>query len=79
VLAAHTATHAVPDQAGTADGAERELVEPSRRLAQLSGERPTVLAWRLGLPHDPGHPATAAARSAGYRYLVSATMIQRLA
>jgi hypothetical protein len=38
-----------------------------------------VLAWRLGLPHDPSHPATAAVVDAGYRYLLSATSIQRLA
>jgi hypothetical protein len=79
VLGGHTATHAVPDQAATAEDAERELAEPARRLAALSGHSPAVLAWRLGLPHDPGHPATAAARDAGYRYLLSATLVQRLA
>lgn len=79
VLGAHTATHAVPDQAATPEGALRELVEPARRLAAVNGQQPVVLAWRLGLPHDPAHPATAAVREAGYRYLLSATMIQRIA
>jgi hypothetical protein len=79
VLGGHTATHAVPDEAATDDDAQRELVEPALRLEQLSGERPVLLAWRLGLPHDPGHPATRAAVAAGYRYLLSATAIQRIA
>ena len=79
VLGAHTATHAVPDQAVTPDDAERELFDPARRLAALAGQPPVVLAWRLGLPHDPGHASTEAVREAGYRYLVSATMIQRMA
>ena len=78
VLAAHTATHAVPDQASAPEGAQRELIEPARRLEQVSGRAPVVLAWRLGLPHDPAHPAAEAVREAGYRYLVSATLIQRI-
>ena len=77
VLGAHTATHAVPDQAATPEGAERELFEPARRLAAL-GQAPVVLAWRLGLPYDGEHPSAPAVHDAGYRYLVSATMIQRL-
>ena len=79
VLGAHTATHAVPDQAATDDDAQRELVEPARRLAALNGQHPVVLAWRLGLPHDPSSPATPRVVEAGYRYLLSATLIQRLA
>jgi hypothetical protein len=79
VLAAHTATHAVPDQVATPEGAHRELLEPARRLEQVNGLAPAVLAWRLGLPHDPAHPAAQAVRDAGYRYLVSATLIQRVA
>jgi hypothetical protein len=79
VIGAHTATHAVPDRAASAGDAQRELLGPARRLAELSGRHPAVLAWRLGLPHDPAHPATAVAVDAGYRYLLSATLVQRIA
>jgi hypothetical protein len=78
VLGAHTATHAVPDDAADAAGAERELVAPRRALERVSGAAPVVLAWRRGLPDDAAHPAFQALRETGYRYLVSATAVQRL-
>lgn len=78
VIGAHTASHAVPDDAADDDGAERELAAPARRLGAIARAAPVVLAWRLGLPHDPAHPAARAIRENGYRYLVSATMVQRV-
>ncbi len=78
VIGAHTATHAVPDDAADDAGAERELVEPRRLLERVARAAPVVLAWRRGLPDDPAHPAFGAARAAGYRYLVSATQVQRI-
>jgi hypothetical protein len=44
----------------------------------MAGRAPADLARRLGLPDDPAHPAFAAAREVGYRYLVSATLVQRI-
>ena len=78
VIGAHTATHAVPDEVLTTADVERELAAPYRRIEAIAGRAPAVLAWRLGLPHDPDHPAFAAAREVGYRYVVSATLVQRI-
>ncbi len=78
VVVAHTATHARPEHVRDAASAERELVEPRRRLQEVSGQAVDVVVWRGGLPDDPADPAFRAVRAAGYRYLLSATKVQRL-
>ena len=79
VVAAHTGTHAEATDVRTAADARRELVEPRRAIQRCTGQAPAAMAWRYGAPYDPASPVSRALLDAGYRFLVSNTMIQRIA
>jgi peptidoglycan/xylan/chitin deacetylase (PgdA/CDA1 family) len=79
VVAAHTANHVSDREVTTAEDAEREVLEPVRRIEQATGTRPPAFAWCLGAPFDPSSPAGRAVLEAGIRYQVSNTAYQRIA
>jgi hypothetical protein len=63
----------------TASDAEREVLEPVRRIEEVTGTRPPAFAWCLGAPFDPASAAGRAVLEAGIRYQVSNTAYQRIA
>jgi peptidoglycan/xylan/chitin deacetylase (PgdA/CDA1 family) len=79
VVAAHTANHAADTEIVTAADAEREVLEPVRRIEEVTGTRPPAFAWCLGAPFDPSSAAGRAVLQAGIRYQVSNTAYQRIA
>jgi peptidoglycan/xylan/chitin deacetylase (PgdA/CDA1 family) len=79
VVAAHTANHVSDAEIVTAADAEREVLEPVRRIEQVTGTRPPAFAWCLGAPFDPSSAAGRAVLQAGIRYQVSNTAYQRIA
>ena len=79
VIAAHTAGHVPPTAVTTPPDVDRELQAPRARLAACAGTAPVAMAWGGGLPFDGEHVAFRAMQEAGYRYLVSATKVQRIA
>lgn len=74
----HTATHAGIADVLTDQDLEREIAEPKRILDELTGGGAAVFVWMLGTPWG-GHPRhDRAICDAGYRYVLSNTMIQRI-
>ncbi|GAB3678206.1 polysaccharide deacetylase family protein [Angustibacter aerolatus] len=78
VLGGHTAGHAVPEHTRDPEAVQRELVEPFERLTAIGTAAPAVMAWFEGRLDDPADPAFQSMRDAGFRYLVSATRVQRV-
>jgi peptidoglycan/xylan/chitin deacetylase (PgdA/CDA1 family) len=78
-VCAHTATHETAENVRTVEDAEREVHEPARVLRQLLGRPPAAFAWLFAKPMGVSAVADEALRAAGFRYLFSATRIQRLA
>lgn len=78
VVTPHTASH---EQAlgirSTAD-AEREVAEPKRRMDAVTGQSAPAFAWLHGTPLGFAPAADSAVADAGYRYLFSNTMVQRV-
>lgn len=79
VVLAHTASHAGVADVVTAEDVHREVVDPGARIAAATGVPTAAFAWLLGTPWGASAAHDAAVRAAGYRYLVSNTMIQRIA
>ena len=79
VVAAHTANHVSDTEIVTGEDAEREVLEPVRRIEEVTGTRPPAFAWCLGAPFDPSSAAGRAVIAAGIRYQVSNTAYQRIA
>jgi Polysaccharide deacetylase len=79
VVAAHTASHAPISEVRTEEDVEREILEPRRAIERATGRAPEIFAWLYGQHWGANAFADEALRSAGYRYLVSNTKIQRLA
>lgn len=79
VVAAHTANHVSDTEIVTGEDAEREVLEPVRRIEEVTGACPPAFAWCLGAPFDPSSPAGRAVVAAGIRYQVSNTAYQRIA
>lgn len=78
VIAAHTATHVAAAAIVTDEDVEREIRAPQRDIERATGHRPEVFAWLYGHPCGERPTLDAALRSAGYRYVVSNTRIQRI-
>ena len=78
VLNPHTASHESTDWILTEADVAREIVEPKQKVDAATGRASACIAWLHGTPY--GHQALndEAVRRAGYRYVVSNTMIQRL-
>ena len=78
VVTPHTASHAqAVDMLGEAD-LDREVYEPKRRMDAVTGGSAPAIAWLHGTPHGLVPRADAAVVHAGYRYVFSNTMVQRL-
>lgn len=79
VVAAHTANHAQARHVRTPEDVEREVLEPVRRITEVTGRRPPAFAWLFGAAFDPATVAGQAVLDAGIRYAVSNTAYQRIA
>lgn len=79
VVAAHTANHAILDEVVTPEDVEREVREPVRRIAEVTGRTPPAQVFRYGRPHDAASPAWQAAAALGVRYALSNTAVERMA
>ena len=79
IVAAHTANHTQARHIVTAEDVEREVLEPVRRITEVTGRRPPAFAFLYGTPFDPGSVAGRAVLDAGIRYAVSNTAYQRIA
>lgn len=78
VVFPHTASHAgYADVATTAD-LHREVAEPKQQLDAVTGQASAAFAWLWGTPYGVSERHDAAVRGAGYRYVFSNTMIQRI-
>ena len=77
-IIAHTASNLRVAEVTSDEDLQRELVEPKQYLERVTGREIPVFAWMMGTPYG-GHPRhDAALRNAGYRYVLSNTMIQRI-
>ncbi len=79
VVAAHTANHVEARHVRTPADVEREVLEPIRRITEVTGRRPPAFAWLFGAAFDPASVAGRALLDAGIRYAVSNTAYQRIA
>lgn len=78
VVTPHTASHESVGWIRTEDDVQREIVGPKQRMDAVTGQDSACFAWLEGTHygHDPVNDE--AVRRAGYRYVFSNTMIQRL-
>lgn len=75
----HTASHdGIADVATDADF-EREIVEPKRKMDAVTGQSAPAFAWLHGTQWGMSPRHDRALQDAGYRYLISNTMIHRIA
>ncbi|HZZ95815.1 MAG TPA: polysaccharide deacetylase family protein [Jatrophihabitantaceae bacterium] len=78
VVTPHTAAHVgINDTAGD-DDLEREVIEPKRRMDAVTGQSAPAFAWLHGTRWGMSERHDRAVRAAGYRYLISNTMIHRI-
>lgn len=78
VVTPHTASHAGIADIATDDDLEREVFEPKRRLDAVTGQSSAAFAWLWGSRWGMSERHDRALQSAGYRYLLSNTMIHRI-
>ena len=75
----HSASHyGIADVATEADF-EREIVEPKRKMDAVTGQSAPAFAWLHGTQWGMSPRHDRALQDAGYRYLISNTMIHRIA
>jgi hypothetical protein len=74
----HTASHAgIADVRSPAEF-EREIVEPKRKMDEVTGQSAAAFAWLHGTQFGMSIDHDRALQEAGYRYLISNTMIHRI-
>lgn len=78
VVTPHTASHAGIADVATDDDLEREVFEPKRRLDAVTGQSSAAFAWLWGSRWGMSERHDRALQAAGYRYLLSNTMIHRI-
>lgn len=78
VVTPHTASHSGVEQVGTDEQLYREVVEPKQKMDAVTGQSAPAMAWLHGSPYGVSPRHDAAVREAGYRYLISNTMLHRL-
>jgi hypothetical protein len=79
VVTPHTAAHeGINDTTSDAD-LEREVFEPKRRMDAVTGQSAPAFAWLHGTRWGMSERHDRAVQQAGYRYLISNTMIHRIA
>ncbi len=75
----HTASHAGIADVRTPAEFEREVFEPKRKMDSVTGGSAAAFAWLHGTQFGMSADHDRALQDAGYRYLVSNTMIHRIA
>ena len=78
VVFPHTASHVGIADVVTDDDIEREITAPKRYLDGVTGQDCAAFVWLHGSPWGGQPRIDDAVRAAGYRYLFSNTMIQRI-
>ncbi|MGW6060450.1 polysaccharide deacetylase family protein [Streptomyces sp. NPDC055189] len=78
VVTPHTASHAPARQVLTPEDIEREVIEPKRLMDRATGGSALCTAWLEGSAWTGGSAADQALVEAGYRFVFSNTMVQRL-
>lgn len=78
VVFPHTASHSGIADVVDDDDLEREIVEPKRFLDSITGQDCAAFVWLHGSPWGGHERVDRAVADAGYRYLFSNTMIQRI-
>ncbi|MFG3101408.1 polysaccharide deacetylase family protein [Streptomyces sp. NPDC048182] len=78
VVTPHTASHASAASLTTEEAIRAEVLEPKRRLDEVTGQDSACTAFLWGTPYGPHPRVDAAVREAGYRYQFSNTMVQHL-
>ncbi len=79
VVTPHTASHAQAVDIRTAADVEREINQPKKRIDAATGLSAPATAWLHGTHHGLVPFADSAVVAAGYRYVFSNTMVQRVA
>lgn len=79
VVTPHTAAHQGINDIGSDDDLEREVVEPKRKMDAVTGQSAPAFAWLHGTRWGMSERHDRAVQAAGYRYLISNTMIHRVA
>jgi hypothetical protein len=75
----HTASHAGIADVATDDEFEREIFEPKRKMDAATGKSAPAFVWLHGTQWGMSERHDRAVQEAGYRYLISNTMIHRIA
>lgn len=78
VVAPHTASHDGIADVSTDEDFEREIFEPKRKMDAVTGRSAAAFAWLHGTQWGMSERHDRALRQAGYRYLLSNTMIHRI-
>ncbi|MFE6886857.1 polysaccharide deacetylase family protein [Streptomyces sp. NPDC057694] len=78
VVTPHTASHALARKVLAPEDIEREVVEPKRLMDQATGGSALCTAWLEGTSWTGETAADRALVEAGYRFVFSNTMVQRL-
>jgi hypothetical protein len=79
VVTPHTAAHVGINDTVSDEDLEREVIEPKRRMDAVTGQSAPAFAWLHGTRWGMSARHDAAVQAAGYRYLISNTMIHRIA
>ncbi|MEU6107502.1 polysaccharide deacetylase family protein [Streptomyces albidoflavus] len=78
VVTPHTASHELAERVVTEEDVEREVAGPRRLVTAATGAEAACTAWLAGTHFTGRTTADRALVAAGYRYLFSNTMVQRL-
>ena len=78
VVFPHTASHDGIAETVTDEDLQREVVDPKRAVDDRCGQDSAAFAWMGGTPWGTSVRHDAAVSGAGYRYVFSNTMVQRL-
>ncbi|RII15634.1 Polysaccharide deacetylase [Streptomyces sp. YIM 130001] len=78
VVTPHTASHELAERVVTAADLRREVIEPKQRMDEATGGDAACTAWLAGTHWTGRTDPDRALVDAGYRYVFSNTMIQRL-
>ncbi|MER5950365.1 polysaccharide deacetylase family protein [Streptomyces sp. NPDC001904] len=78
VVTPHTASHALAREVLAPEDIEREVIEPKRLMDRATGGSALCTAWLEGTSWTGESAADRALVEAGYRFVFSNTMVQRL-
>lgn len=78
VVTPHTASHEGIADVATDEEFEREVFEPKRKMDAVTGASAPAFVWLHGTQWGMSQRHDRALQAAGYRYLISNTMIHRI-